>query len=46
MKKNKLKKKIEHFACNKSTIDQRMLQMKKSFDEVYKIINGGNNKCK
>lgn len=46
MKKRCVRRCFERYAYNRKKINFRILRLKKSFDEVYKILNGGNNRCK
>ena len=41
---NKLQQKLMAVAYDKTKIHEKARQMKKSFQEVYHILNGGNNK--
>ena len=41
---NKLQRKLMAAAYDKTKIQEKANQIKKSFQEVYHILNGGNNK--
>lgn len=46
MKRSGLKRQLEKITYDNKSINKRVMQVKKSFNEVNNIINGGNNKKK